>query len=97
VKHLIAFIPIILFSYALCTHQLSQKTEEYEINGKSVEKIKFNLLFSKLKELAKTWYCAETNTGGRTGYDAVDEKGVLYQCVFISDSGNSKSIIRIKK
>jgi hypothetical protein len=68
----------------------------YQINGLPVSEGSYNQFLSGLKELPHTWFCAETKEGGRTGYDAKDKKGVIYEVRFVSESGNSVSSIRKK-
>jgi hypothetical protein len=68
----------------------------YLIDGKSVAKEEFNKFLSTLKEVPGTWFCAETNKGGRTGWDARDDKGVVYEYRCYSESNNSKQTIRQK-
>ncbi len=70
--------------------------EVYQINDLPVTKKSFNKLLSSLKELTHTWFCAETTAGGRTGYEAVDKKGVIYEVRFESEYGNSISSIKKK-
>jgi hypothetical protein len=56
------------------------------IDGKVVSRAEFDRLFSTLKE-SGGWFCAETDTGGRTGWDAVDPRGVAYHYVATTDGG----------
>ena len=68
----------------------------YLIDGNSVTKDVFEKYLSTLKEVPGTWFCAETNKGGRTGWDARDDKGVVYEYRCYSESNNSKQTIRQK-
>jgi hypothetical protein len=63
---------------------------EYKIDDKLVSQQEFDTFKSVLKELSETWFCAETNKGGITGYDMVDTKGVVYQFRAESENGSSK-------
>ena len=68
----------------------------YEINNKVVSKEKFEKFNKSLKEISGTWYCAETTTGGITGYDAKDKKGRIYELIYCSESGKSTNSIILK-
>ncbi len=72
-----------------------ESTFEYTINDKVVTEKEFSKFLSSLNQMDHTWFCAETNTGGETGYSAKDWKGVVYEYLSISDGG--KSIHSIKK
>jgi hypothetical protein len=110
-KRLLLFIPflIIMFNCNIifaqksnkrksltCDSTITKSTTEYTIDGKSVSKEEFEKFLSGLKELSGTWYCAETSTGGITGYNAADKKNVIYEYKTTSDSGKSINAIRRK-
>jgi hypothetical protein len=69
---------------------------EYKINNKVVSKDKFEKFNNTLKEINGTWYCAETMTGGITGYDAKDKKSDIYEVRSCYDSGKSSNSITLK-
>jgi hypothetical protein len=65
----------------------------YSINNKTVSEKEFNKFKDSLKEIKGTWFCAETNTGGTTGYDAKNNFGTIYEIRFTTDDKvNSNSI-----
>jgi hypothetical protein len=53
----------------------------------------FDRLFKTLKETGG-WYCAETSTGGRTGWKAEDPRGLKYQYTAISDGKEQSQELR---
>lgn len=57
------------------------------IDGREVSPSEFDRVFKTLKEIGG-WYCAETNTGGRTGWKAEDPKGVKYQYTAVTEGKN---------
>ncbi|HEY1406263.1 MAG TPA: hypothetical protein VF857_06625 [Spirochaetota bacterium] len=80
------------------TEEISLETpDEYQINGTSVSLDDFKKFLSTLKEIDQTWFCAETNHGGITGYDARDDKGKVYHCRFESISGKSRQSIQLQE
>jgi hypothetical protein len=56
------------------------------IDGKEVSRAEFDRVLSTIKETGG-WFCAETTTGGRTGWNGVDPRGVKYRYVAVSDGG----------
>jgi hypothetical protein len=70
--------------------------DSYLIDGKSVVKADFDKFLSSLKEKTGTWFCAEMNDGGETGYDAVDKSGAVYQVRLRSSSGKARNSISRK-
>jgi ABC-type oligopeptide transport system substrate-binding subunit len=86
-----AFLFFSVFAFAQ-----QQGNHEYRINGRVVEAKEFDAFRSALKEDTGTWFCAETTNGGITGYDAVDAKGVVYVCRFVSEDGLTKASITKK-
>jgi hypothetical protein len=68
----------------------------YTIDDKEVTKEIFDAFLAGLKEVPHTWFCAETDKGGITGYDGADEHGVVYEYRAISEPGNNKCSIRKK-
>lgn len=68
---------------------------DYKITGKSVSKEEFEEFLSTLKEIPHTWYCAETTTGGITGYDAKDFWGIEYE--YRCNSEPEKSLCTISR
>jgi len=65
----------------------------YSIDNKEVSKEEFERFLANLKEVHNTWFCAETSTGGTTGYDATDQHGIIYEFRSTSDSGKSANTI----
>jgi hypothetical protein len=72
---------------------MATNKSEYKINGISMDKQTFDKFLSGLKELPHTWFCAETKTGGITGYDAVNENNQVFEVRFKSDNGNTLNTI----
>lgn len=70
--------------------------EVFKINDKVVSIEEFTDFLNTLKEIPGTWFCAETKNGGRTGYDATDKDGIIYEYRSISEPGNYKSTITRK-
>lgn len=74
----------------------TQKTS-YSINGKAVNKIEFDKLYHSLIEVKGTWYCAETDEGGKTGFDGKTKNGTVYEYKMISKKNqNIASLDKIK-
>ena len=71
-----------------------EKTARYSINDAPVAADEFNAFLKTLREVRGTWFCAETNKGGTTGYDAVDTRGAVYQYRVYSESGNNRCTIK---
>jgi hypothetical protein len=71
--------------------------ETYTIDDVAVSADEFNRLLKSLKEVPHTWFCAETSTGGMTGYDARDKKGVVYEFRAKSDNGKGTTTLRKKR
>jgi hypothetical protein len=69
-------------------------TTTYEIDGARVTKAAFERFAKTLQEISGTWYCAETNDGGRTGYDAEDAAGARYAVCGITDAKGTRETIR---
>jgi hypothetical protein len=65
----------------------------YKINDRVVTQEEFTKKLAALTMIANSWYCAETSDGGRTGYKAKDQDGILYDVIETSGKENS-SIIR---
>jgi hypothetical protein len=86
---IIVFFPLFIYAQSGSTH-------EYRINGSVVEQKEFDTLLAALKEVPGTWFCAETKDGGTTGYNAVDSKGTVYVCRFISESNRTKASLSKK-
>lgn len=72
-------------------------TDEYSIDDIPVTAEDFAAFLKALREMPNTWFCAETNMGGITGYDAVDTRGVVYHYRTYSESGNNRCTIKRKK
>ena len=70
--------------------QTDNSKTEYSIDNKKVSEKSFNKFLSGLTEIKGTWYCAETTTGGRTGYDMKDKNGIVYKYCASSDLNESK-------
>lgn len=88
------FILVALFtSCSLHSKQSNMITEEYLINTKTVSRQTFDNFLSNLQEIPSTWYCAETNDGGRTGYKLKDSTGNVYVYVSVSKASGSKNSI----
>ena len=47
------------------------------IDGRAVSLAEFEAFLETLTEVPHTWYCAETNTGGSTGYEGTDADGLM--------------------
>lgn len=75
---------------------VAKPSSVFLIEDKSVSKNEFDKFLATLKENPNTWFCAETTNGGRTGYDASDIEGVVYEIRFISEEVTT-SFIRRKK
>jgi hypothetical protein len=73
---------------------VAKPSSVFFIEDKPVSKNEFDKFLATLKENPNTWFCAETNKGGRTGYDASDIEGVVYEVRFISEEGATGSIRR---
>jgi len=71
--------------------------DKYLIDNKSVSKKEFERFLAKLKQVPGTWFCAETNNGGVTGYDAKDDKGVLYSYKSESTQAGVLNTLALKK
>jgi hypothetical protein len=104
VLHFMLSIYLVLMSFAAKTTQLtlavmvSEKINApYSIDNKEVSKEEFERFLANLKELYNTWFCAETSTGGTTGYDATDQHGVIYEFQATSDSGKNTNTLRKKE
>jgi hypothetical protein len=69
----------------------------YTINDSAVTEKKFNEFLTGLKEIEGTWYCAETTTGGRTGYEAKDKNGMVYVYKAETDLNKNLNSISTKK
>ena len=68
----------------------------YLIASKEVSKKKFDRTLKGLKEIKNTWYCAETNVGGSTGYNCEARNGQQYKYECISElESNVCSISKI--
>jgi hypothetical protein len=76
-------------------HNDTIKTE-YKIDNKIVTQEKFEKFLTCLKEISGTWFCAETTTGGITGYDAKDKREKVYEVRYYYDDGKSKNSISSK-
>src|ERR1035438_1215619 len=87
----LAFIGFLVFGF----NSFAQKKikAEYQIENKTVGQKEFETFLSSLKELEHTWFCAETSTGGRTGYDAQDKNGIVYEYRAITENKKSRSMI----
>lgn len=67
----------------------------YRIDGKDVSKAEFQRLFATLKETGG-WFCAETTTGGETGWEAQAPDGTKYQYTAVTDGDrNSQALQRL--
>lgn len=97
---------LFVFSLGFCFHVSGQNAKhstkgktkvEYTINDTAVNVKKFDEFLKSLKEVEGTWYCAETKTGGRTGYNAKDKNGIVYEYMSETDSNKSINSIRLKK
>jgi hypothetical protein len=74
-----------------------EKIFRYSIDGKRIEKSQFENILNKLVQIDRTWYCAETAEGGRTGYDAYDENGLKYKVeVATTNHGQFNSIKKLQ-
>jgi hypothetical protein len=60
----------------------------YHIDGKRVSRAEFDLLFKTLRETGG-WFCHETTTGGETGWEAADPRGVKYRYTATTDDGRN--------
>ena len=70
----------------------------YEIDGRAVDKKRFEAFLASLKEIPGTWFCAEAMDGGRTGYDTEDSSGVRYKYMTtVKGAINKTSITRIER
>lgn len=72
-----------------------KQSSQFYIEDKKVTEVAFNKLLKSLTEIEGTWYCAETTTGGRTGYRAKDKQGKVY--VYTATTDNGKTISTLKK
>lgn len=68
-------------------------TTLHRIDGKKVTKAEFERLFATLKE-SGGWFCAETTTGGETGWEAVDPNGAKYQYTAVTDGDRNTQDLR---
>jgi hypothetical protein len=72
------------------------RKDKYLINNKSVSRKEFETFLATLKEVPGTWFCAETNKGGVTGYDALDSKGVVYRYRSESSPDGARNTLTLK-
>lgn len=93
---LIIFLFIFPAQYVQAQGQEVKIESKYSIDGRSVTEAEFNQFKDTLKEVKGTWFCAETNTGGITGYNAADKDGTVYEIRFISDSRKDENSISKK-
>lgn len=74
----------------------SHQSAQYFINAEQVDRKKFR---AKLKLLTEDggWFCAETTTGGRTGYDAKDKDGQKWEYLEETDNGTTTGKLTLCK
>ncbi len=94
-------VVIVLLGFQLHAQNKSQSkdlktTVVYTINDKNVSIKEFGKFLGSLKEIKDTWFCAETNYGGITGYDAKDKLGKIYEYRAKSDQSGSTNSIKKK-
>jgi hypothetical protein len=58
------------------------------LDGKKVPRAEFDRFLATLIQ-TDGWYCAETTTGGETGWNAVDAAGIRYAFKAVQDGGTS--------
>jgi hypothetical protein len=97
-RTIIPLVVVLLTSISTAaTQQNTLKTRDtYLINEKTVSKKQFEKFLATLKEVPGTWFCAETNVGGTTGYDAADKHGVLYLYRSETNADGAVNSIRLK-
>lgn len=66
------------------------------IDDTVVNREEFEKFLKTLKEVPHTWFCAESTTGGETGYDAADWLGNIYEYRAISENSNNHWSIKKK-
>lgn len=93
-------ILIILFLGLSYTVTFAQKANNkpakhggYYIDNRQVTQKEFDKFLKPLTEVEGTWFCAETTTGGITGYKVKDKKGAIYEYETISDTGDNTCTI----
>ena len=93
---LIIFLFICPVRYVTVHSQEIRIESKYTIDGRAVTEAEFSQFKDTLKEVKGTWFCAETNKGGITGYDAKDQSGILYEVRYISDNKADENSISKK-
>jgi hypothetical protein len=58
------------------------------IDGQTVSRAEFDRFLATL-EGSEDWYCAETTTGGETGWKMKDARGVVYDYTAVQDGDTS--------
>jgi hypothetical protein len=72
---------------------------QYFINNKNVSEERYKSFVDSLgamEEVPHTWYCGESTTGGRTGYQAKDKSGTVWIFDAISESDRNETRINKK-
>lgn len=93
---LILFLFVCQVQYAQIRAQEIKVESKYTLDGRIITEAEFSQFKDSLKEVKGTWFCAETSTGGITGYDAKDINGILYEIRLISDNKMDENSIRRK-
>jgi len=76
--------------------KLMEKKDIYIINNNEVSKEEFDNFLKTLKEIEKTWFCAEMKDGGLTGYDASYTNGIVYEVRCKSNMNGSRNSVNKK-
>jgi hypothetical protein len=99
-RNIIPLVVVVILLTTITTAATQQNTmkakDRYLINEKSVSKKEFDKFLTTLKEVPGTWFCAETNVGGTTGYDAADNHGVLYMYKSETNADGTVNSITLK-
>jgi hypothetical protein len=58
---------------------MAGSNDTFFIEGRPVGQAEFDARRKALNPVENTWFCAETNVGGDTGYDGKDADGVVWE------------------
>ncbi len=60
--------------------------EVYVLDRKTVDRHAFESFEASTTAVQGTWYCRDKSDGGETGWDATDDRGVVYEVRYIQDA-----------